>query len=105
VRTAHGLALGQLDSLAQAGDDLAKRLSCREVTSRREEHLSVAQAMRRRIDDRLVRDARPVFPVADQLLDEPEDREERVERFEPIQLRRVLGWELPAVLASQLDDG
>ena len=100
-----GLALGRLDALGQAGDDLGKRLPCGEMTSRREEHLPVAQAMRCRIDDRLVRDARPVIPVADQLLDEPEDRQERVERLEPIQLRRVLARELPAVLASQLDDG
>ena len=87
-----GLHLSPFDSLSQSRDDLCEVLSGGEMPRWREEHLSVAQTVRRGIDDRFICGSSPVIAIGEQLLDQPEDLQERVERGIPIQL----GW----VLAS-----
>ena len=83
----------------------AEVLAVGEVAGRGEEHLAVAQPVGRRVDERLVRHPRPVVAGPEELLDQPEDVEERVERVVAIQLGRVVDRQGPSGLAGQLDDG
>jgi hypothetical protein len=57
------------------------------------------------IQERLVRRARPVVGCGQQLLHEPEDLEERVERGVAVEIGRVVDREWASGLARQLDDG
>ena len=98
------LGLGGLDPVGEAGHDRAQVLTRGEVPRRREEHLSVAQAVSGGVDERLVGDPRPVFGCDKRLLDEPEHGEERIQRVVPIELSGVVDRKRPAGLRGQLKD-
>ena len=67
------LRLSRSDALGQTVDDRSEILAGSQVARRREKHLAVAQAVGGAVDERLVRDASPVSPIDERLLDEPED--------------------------------
>ena len=99
------LGLGRGDALAQAVDDRSEILAGGQVAGRREEHLAIAQAVGCAVDQRLVRDASPVSPIDERLLNEPEDRQERIERVVAVEVRRIVDRQRPAGLACELDHG
>ena len=100
-----GLGLGRSDALAQAIDNRSEILAGGQVAGRREEHLAIAQAVGCPVDQRLVRDASPVSPVDERLLDEPEDCKERIERVVAVEVRRIVDRQWSSGLACELDDG
>jgi hypothetical protein len=96
--------LSRLDALGQAGDDFAEFLAGREVAGRGEEHLPVAKTMDGSVDQRLVGNPGPVAGIDEDLLDEPEHGEERIERVISIKLCRIVDGQPPAGLPCQLHD-
>ena len=91
-----GLRLGARDAVREPGDDLPEVLAVGKVARGCEEHLAVPQPMAGRVDERLVGDPGPVVAGAEQLLDQPEDGEERVERVVPVQQLRVVDGQAAA---------
>src|SRR5258705_4312102 len=75
------------------------------MACRREERLAVAQPMGDGVDEGLVGDALTVRGLGERLLDQPEDRQERVERRVAIELLGVLDRERAPGLPGELDDG
>ena len=60
--------------------------------------------MRRTVDERLVGDPGPIGWRGQSLLDEPEDREERIERIVAVEAGRIVDGQRPPGFAGQLQD-